>query len=443
MASSSKRTVGLAMVMVGLAGVLFVGGALGRVGGSGSGSDAGTDAAALATAGPRADGGSVSALQARVQRVPDDDRAWASLGLAYVAQARITGDPSYYPKADGVLTRSLAINEDDNDVAAAGMAALAAARHDFAAAADWARRGLAVNPSSALLYGALNDAETQLGRYPEAFDAAQRMIDLRPDTASLARASYTWELRGDLAQATELMQRALTDAANDGDRAFARYYLGELAFNGGDPQAALVQYQAGLAADASYVPLLEGRAKAEAALGQFDAAVADYTEVVARVPQPAYLIAFGELLESLGRNAEAQDQYRTLEATSTLLKANGVALDVEPALFGADHGDPVTALQAAESGIANRQFLDMADAYGWALHVNGRDAEALDWSTRSLALGTRSALFRYHAGMIRLALGDTAGARDELSTALSINPHFSPLAAPLARAALGRLGDAP
>jgi len=43
--------------------------------------------------------------------------------------------------------------------------------------------------------------------------------------------------------------------------------------------------------------------------------------------------------------------------------------------------------------------------------------------------------------MIHMGLGETAQARDELATAVSINPHFSALAAPLGRAALDRLGS--
>jgi tetratricopeptide (TPR) repeat protein len=421
--------------MLGLAGALTVVGGLGLARRPGPSSVSGAGVAV----GPGRSADAIAALQARLQRVPQDYSSWAALGLAYVGQARTTGDPSYYPKAEGVLNRSREINAVDNDGAAAGMAALAGARHDFVAAADWARRGLAINPSNALLYGALNDAETQLGNYDAAFEAAQRMVDLRPDTSSLARASYTWELRGDVSRATKLMQRALTASAGPADRSFARYQLGELAFNAGDPQAALVHYGAGLDADPSYVPLLHGRAKAQAAMGRTDAAVADYAQVVARVPEPAYLIEFGELLESLGRTAEAQDQYQTLATVTTLFEANGVTVDVEPTLFAANHGDPVAALRAGEAGIANRQFLDMNDAYAWALHVNGRDAEALEWSAKALALGTRNALFHYHAGMIHLALGDRAAAKNELTTAFSINPHFSPLAAPIGRAALDQL----
>ena len=65
----------------------------------------------------------------------------------------------------------------------------------------------------------------------------------------------------------------------------------------------------------------------------------------------------------------------------------------------------------AETGIATRPFLVMQDAYAWALHVNGRDAEALPASARALQTGMRNASFHYHAGMIKLSLGDRAGAR--------------------------------
>ena len=54
----------------------------------------------------------------------------------------------------------------------------------------------------------------------------------------------------------------------------------------------------------------------------------------------------------------------------------------------------------------------------------------------ALRLGTQDAMLFYHAGMIDLANGDRAGATQKLQHALAINPHFSPLFAPLAQQAL-------
>jgi tetratricopeptide (TPR) repeat protein len=439
--------VGTALVL-GLAVVMVVVGGLGlfRPGLRPSPEQPSASAAAGAGGVPVAGGGALAsripALQSRLHDVPGDAVAWATLGLAYVEQARVAVDPTLYPKAEGALRQSLAIDTADNFAAYTSLAALAAARHDFAAARDFSRQGLAINPASATLHGTLGDAETQLGNYPAAFEAIQRMVDLAPTTASLARASYAWELRGDVGRATALMQRASDAAFTPADRAFTRYYLGELAFNAGDPASALAHDEDGLRDDPSFARLLEGKAKSLAALGRTDEAVATWSVVVDRLPEPAYLIQFGELLESLGRPADADRQFGLFTSTARLFEANGVSLDADAALFQADHGEPAEALRQAEAGIRTRQFLEMDDAYAWALHVNGRDAEALAWSDKALALGTRNSLFHFHAGMIRRSLGDVDAARGHLSEALEINPHFNPLFGPAARQALDSMRGA-
>jgi tetratricopeptide (TPR) repeat protein len=382
----------------------------------------------------------ISSLQAHLGEVPGDYVAWATLGLAYVQQAKVTVNSDYYPKAEGVLDNSLAINDGENFLAYAGLASLANARHDFAAAKERAHQGLLINPYSSLLYGALSDAETQLGEYEDAFADVQRMVDLSPDTSSLSRASYTWELRGDLERATALMQQALDDAPTGSNRAFALFCLGELAFNTGDANTALAYYRSALDAAPGDPASLQGKAKAEAALGQNLTAIDDYATVVGQAPEPSYLIEYGELLQSLGRTAEAEEQYAVFGATQTLFAANGVEQDADSTLFYANHGDPERALASAEQGISTRPFVVMNDAYAWALHVNGRDAEALTQIDIALSTGTDSALFHYHRGMIELALGNAAEARESLERALVVNPNFNPLAAPIATATLARLG---
>jgi tetratricopeptide (TPR) repeat protein len=382
----------------------------------------------------------VQALQQHLRAQPDDYVGWGTLGIDYVQQAKDTVDPAYYPKAEGVLQRSLQINTADNFIAMAGMSDLRAAQHNFPEALTWAQRANRIDPYNSTVYGALADAYTQLGRYDDAARAVQRMVDLQPGTPSLTRAEYVFELRGDVDQARAAMQRALDDATSPAEQAFTHYYLGELALANGDPAGALAEQDAGLRADPGYPDLLEGRAKAEAALGRQQAAVRDFATVVARVPQPQYVIEAGEYLESLGRTAQAQQDYGLFAAEMRLFTSNGVQLDVDPTLYYADHGDPALALRYGAAGIKARPFLEMDDAYAWALHVNHRDAEALTWADRAMATGMRNALFAYHRGIIEKALGQRAAARSDLSRALALNPAFNPLQAPLARAALDELG---
>lgn len=141
----------------------------------------------------------IERLKARVESAPNDYVSWATLGFHYVEQARINADPALYSDADEALARSLAINDTDNFTAYTGLAAVAAARHDFATAERHALAGLSINAASASLYGILSDAQIQLGKYDEGFESVQRMVDLSPDTASLSRVSYTHELTGDVA----------------------------------------------------------------------------------------------------------------------------------------------------------------------------------------------------------------------------------------------------
>lgn len=384
-------------------------------------------------------GADIAKQQDTVRSTPANYGAWANLGLDYVQQAKVTVDPSYYPKAEAVLKRSLSINSSENFAAMAGEAALKAAEHDFTGALTWARRGLMLNPYNANLYGSLNDALTQLGRYPEAFAAAQKMNDLQPGVAAFTRAEYVFELRGDITNARLAMRQALAASTAPADKAFAYYYLGELSFNAGDPEAALVQCETGLKIDPRYYALIQGKARAEAALGQTDAATRDYAAVVNAVPQPEYVLEYGEFLQSLGLTKQAQQQYAVFDTENKLFQANGVTLDTDPTLFYANHGNPALALKYGQTGIRIRPFVEMDDAYAWALHANHRDADALAWEKKAMALGTRNALFHYHAGMINKSLGNRVLARAELVKALAINPHFNPLAAPLARTALAGL----
>jgi tetratricopeptide (TPR) repeat protein len=415
---------------------------------------AGTAVAALAPAqatAPPADpapatadllGTRIAALQDQLRVSPDNAEAWATLGLDYVQEAKNTVNPQYYAKADGALATSLRLQPTGNAAGLAGTAALRAAQHRFPEALDLARQAQAIAPHTSTIYGIVADALTQLGRYDEARVAVQQMLDLHPGTPAFTRGEYVYELSGDVAGARNLLDQALDAAASPADVAFCRYYLAELAFSTGDPAGALDQIELGAAADPRYPDLLEGRAKAEAALGRTDAAAADWAEVVATVPQPQYLVEAGEFFAATGHSQQAEQAYRLFDAENALFTANGVALDTDPTLFYADHGDPAAALRAGQAGIAIRPFLEMDDAYAWALHVNHRDAEALTWSDKAMATGMRNALFAFHRGMIQKELEHTDAARTDLATALTINPHFSPLHAPVARAALAALGGA-
>jgi tetratricopeptide (TPR) repeat protein len=387
--------------------------------------------------------GTIASLQSRLRQVPGDWQAAASLGLAYVQQARVTADPSYYPKAGAVLRSALSVHPEDNASAYLGLAALAAARHDFAGALRDGDRARRIDPKSGAVYGVIGDALLELGRYRDAFATFQTMVDTQPGLSSYARVSYARELRGDIRGATRAMIAAREVAGSPQDAAWAAFQLGELAWNAGDVPEASHRYHEASQLDPTWVPPSAGLAKVAWARGHLRAAITLYRDVVARYPAPEHVVALGDLLKIAGDREGAERQYDLARAEASLFRANGVNVDLEIALFDADHGRQRAAVTAARAEWRRRTSVHVADAYGWALHAAGRNEQALRLADRALALGTRSALFHYHRGMIEVALGRAVAARADLRTALSINPSFSILGAPIARAVLARLRGAP
>lgn len=394
------------------------------------------DAAAMADL-----GATIDALQGRLRALPGDYDSWSSLGFAYVAQARATADPSYYPKAAEAFDLVLAAEPADA-LALTGQAALANARHDFTTGRELAEQAVALDPYDSTARGVLTDALLELGSYDEAWPTLQAMVDLRPGVASYTRVAYSYELRGDIAGARYALEQALAVAQSAPDISFVLFHLGELAFGEGDYETAARHFADGLRRDPANVPLLAGQAKVSAARGDMIAAVRDYATVVERLPQPIYLVEYGELLDSLGRHEQAQAQFDVASAAAALFTAAGVQPDIEVALYDSDHGRITEALVIAQAHYETRRSVQVEDALAWALHASGRDEEALQHAVAAQQLGTRSALWDYHRGMIQLALGLEAEARASLESALTLSPAFSPLHAPRARAALDALGPA-
>ncbi|WSF29587.1 hypothetical protein OG261_04445 [Streptomyces sp. NBC_01358] len=359
--------------------------------------------------------------------------------MAYVQQARSTADAATYTRAEAALRKSLTLQPSGNFAAETGMGALEAARHRFTQALTWARRATTSNPYSAPAQGVLADALTQLGRYEASYAAVQRMTDLRPDSSALARASYSWELRGDTARARDLMNKSLQAAGTPAEKAFALTHLSTLALESGNPRTAAGLAGTGLAALPGDAALLEARARAHTALGQDTQAVADFTAAIAAAPLPQYLLGLGDLQRSLGHREKAEEQDDVLRAQEKVRRATGGVPDVDGVLFEADHGDPDTAVTMARAALRQRPFIAVHDAIAWALHRAGRDTEAIEQADLALALGTVSAPFHYHRALINQALGRTGAAEMDLRRVLDIDPHFHPVDAPRARAALSRI----
>jgi tetratricopeptide (TPR) repeat protein len=383
--------------------------------------------------------GVIETLQRRVRLVPGDAGAAATLGLAYLQAGRLRADPAFYPRAEEALGQALATDAGSFD-GSLGMGLLALGRHDFHEALVWGRRAEELNPYSADSLGVIGDAQIELGRYDAAGRTYQRMVDLRPSLDSLARASYYLELTGETGRAISAMRRAVALAGSPADAAWAGYQLGELYFGIGDLLRARDAYGTAARTDPRSVLPTIGLAKVAVARGETDRGLDLLLAVITRYPSPEAVILAGDVASATGERKLAAEQYSLVRAIDRLAEANGVDTDLELALFDADHGGrPKAVLRNARSAFRRRPSVQAADVLAWALYRSGRFHRADRVAGEALRLGTPSALFHFHAGMIALRLHDRRRAEDHLRTALSINPWFSFLHVPTARGVLERL----
>lgn len=436
----------------GLAVAVFLVGAL-SPGGSGASSDTDRGPALVASAdsllGPASADGSLEAtiasLESRLESTPDDWEAAAALGIAYIQQVRNTSDPSAYPIAEAAFARSLSLRPTANPDAFLGMGTLAAERHDFALALRWGRRAVRAAPFDADAFGLVGDAQLELGQYRAAVRSFQRMVDTRPNLASYGRVSYALELRGNVEGAIEAMHAAYDVAAGPADAAWAAGHIAEFHFEAGRMQQAKEWFGRARSADPSSADVESGLALLSWASGDLEGAITGYERLATRSPAPDHIAGLADLYAAAGDHEAAAAQYELARAEAQDYRRNGVDTDLEMALLEADlavsgSAEPAdsarAALRAARAEWSRRHSVHVADAFAWALYANGQYRRASALSSEALRLGTRDALFLFHAGMIRLRLGDKSGATPLLQEAFAADPYFSVRWSPVLRETL-------
>jgi tetratricopeptide (TPR) repeat protein len=383
----------------------------------------------------------IRALQATVRADPRSPAGHVLLAGAYRQKVRETGDAVYYGKAQGLLDRALAIAPGDAG-ALTERAALELSRHDFSAGLRDALAARRAAPDVAKPFGVLVDALVELGRYGPAARALQEMVDRRPDLAAYARISYFRELHGDLPGAIAAMRLAVSAGGGVPENtAYVQALLGDLEFARGRLGSAAAAYRQALGLVPDHPPAEAGLARVQAARGDLAGAGRRLSRLVQRLPLRQYIVALGETELAAGRTAAARRDLALVRAEQRLLAAAGVNTDVDLALFEADHGSPRRAVKLARAAWAAAPSVRSADALGWALTRSGDPRGGARWARRALRLGSRDAMFLYHAGMAARAAGERPAARRWLTRALASNPRFSPLYAPRAARALREVGS--
>jgi tetratricopeptide (TPR) repeat protein len=297
----------------------------------------------------------------------DDHEARLKLSEVFINEARVTGEhPHYYPAALAMVApvvtalsgkATLSPQEKDHLFRAlSNQASVQLSLHDFAAALETAQKAVAINPYNAQIYGALVDANVELGRYAQAVEMADKMVGIRPDLRSYSRVSYLREIHGDVPGAVAALDMAIKAGfPGQESTAWTRLTLGNLHKTYGDWKKAEEQYRLILEERTDYPFAL-------AALGEVEMHRKNYSEAEKLlkkacdiIPEVGYYESLAELYKATGRTAEFDALIPEIEQMMAEDTEKGHNMSLEYAALYTDlKPDYAKALQYAQGEYAKR-----------------------------------------------------------------------------------------
>jgi tetratricopeptide (TPR) repeat protein len=340
-----------------------------------------------------------------IERMPNRAEGYNQLAAAYMQKARETADFSFNARASESIDKSLSIEHDNYD-ALKLRAKLELTYHRFAEALQTARRAQAFRDDDHDVWGQITDALVELGDYKGAVEAAQKMVDLRPDSSAYARVSYLRSLHGDTDGAIAAMTAALQSAnPNDPESvAWCHVQLGNELMNAGKLAAAERHFDQALQTFPEHRLALEAKGRARMAAGDLQGAVVIYEREQARNASADTAAALGDLYTRLGKHDLARVEYErfeTLERENATLERSWRHM----INFWLDHERHLAdALALATREYETRKDIFTCDSLAWALFKNGKPQEARTLIDEALRTGSKDARINDHAGMIYKAL---------------------------------------
>ena len=348
----------------------------------------------------KADQRILRAMQA-IERSPKRSEGYNQLASAYMQKARETADFSLNANADDAITRSLAVEPDNYD-ALKLRGKLQLTYHRFAEALETTRRAQTVRDDDHDVWGQITDALVELGDYPGAVKAAQKMVDLRPDSSSYARVSYLRSLHGDTQGAIQAMTAAMK-AANPNDPegvAWCHVQLGNELMNAKRLEAAEREFDEALRIFNDHPLALRGKAQARLAAGDIQGAVQVSQREQEKHPSADAAQMLGDLYTRLGQQDAARKEYETFET----LERENAAIERSwrhMVNYWLDHDQNLAeALTLATREHETRKDIFTCDSLAWALFKNGRTVEAKKFIAEALRTGSKDPRINYHAELI-------------------------------------------
>jgi len=372
-----------------------------------------------------------------IKKDPEDLKQYITLATVFISEGRITGNNAYYGNAavrmlDKVSTETTG-NKDLIFQSLSLKSAVLLNMHQFKDALQAAQQGMAINSYNAGIYGALVDANVELGNYDEAVKDCDKMISIRPDLRSYSRASYLRQIYGQNAGAIDAMKMAVEAGMPGAENTeWARTNLGDLYLNNGNADSASYMYCMSLAYRPDYPFALIGMARVEKAKKNYDSAIF-YTKSAIQIRSEAAFVSFlADLYELKGDAAKAKETRNdVVELLEEGLKDEPRDARVrhnasrELATAYLDAGKPDKALEYARTDLDMRpNNIDANQQIAWIYFTLGDYANAKIHADKMLATNTKNANTLYTAGIIYSKAGDIQKGNELMRDALAVSPYI-------------------
>lgn len=369
-----------------------------------------------------------------IEAAPNSAKGYVLLSSAYIKRARSTSDFSLNHKAETAVDNALQI-EPQNLNARKLKASLLATFHRFPDARNAVLELENEIPNDPFIYGVLTDANAELGNYDEAIAAAQKMVDLRPNSSSYARVGHIRSLHGDHKGAIEMLELAIktADPMDKEAQSWGFVQLGKEYFKAGELDPAEKAFEKSLLILPGYAMAVIEKARVQASSGDLSGAEQSLADLNQKIPQTQSYILLGDIYSRERRPEEAQETYREAEALARETDGDMHRF----ALLWADNEIRLDeAIDVAARDFQVNKDIYAADILAWCYFKNGRYTEAKQVIGEAMRLNSNDARIFYHAGMIERSLGYSAAAKRNLELALRTNPNFDLIQSETARQTL-------
>ena len=365
----------------------------------------------------------------RLKNDPEDKKLLLTLTSLYVNEGRITGNLSYYNGAALKCAETVLKNDPENFEALTFKSMILLSQHKFEDGLAVALQVQKKYPYNAFVYGLIIDGHVELGNYPAAIEAADKMVSIRPDLRSYSRIAYLREIHGDIPGAIEAMKMAV-DAGSPGDEntEWCRVQTGKLYEQLGKIKEAAMHYT--IAADnrADYPYAVAGLARIAIAEKDLTKAMSMYEKAFSLMPDHTFKEGISEVYTLMGQKDKAKDVaneiMEQMQKVASANKDQNEDHEMAHAYMGLDNYEKalVYALKEYNRRPSN---IEVNETVAIVYYKKGEYAKALSYIETALKTNCKNPALLSQAALIYAKSGDKVKAKKFLTEALKTNPAIA------------------